>query len=213
MPIIDVPQQSVEWLQMRTGCCTASRVVDVVTRLKRGTKNGSKGDYSKARQDYLMEIAAERLTGRAEDHFVTHWMEEGMENEPLAKAAYEMAFDVTLENGGFALHPTIKFFGASADSLVGDDGLLEVKCLKTVNHLDILREKEIPLEFMPQLLAELSCTERKWVDFVSFDPRLPKGLRMFVKRLERDDDLIAAMEQEVTTFLDEVATILESLGQ
>lgn len=211
--IVDVPQQSVEWLQMRCGCATGSRIVDIVTRLKRNSASGQKGDYAKSRQGYLMELVAERLTGRSADHYVTQWMEEGMESEPLAKAAYELATDATLQNGGFALHPRIKWFGASADSLVNDDGILECKCLKSVNHLDILQSQEIPAEFMPQMMAELACTERQWVDFVSFDPRMPHHLRTFIKRFHRNEELIALMESEVETFLAEVEARMASLAE
>ena len=209
MPIIDVEQNSIEWLQMRCGMCTASRMADVVTKLK-------KGGYGKAREDYLWELICERLTGRAEDHYVTPAMEHGMEFEPLARAAYEMAFDCDVEPGQFAMHPAIKWFGASPDGLVGDDGLIEIKCPKSVTHLGYLTGGEVPEDYKPQMLTEMSCAERKWCDFVSFDPRMPKNLRFFCIRYERDDAKIAEIEAEAVKFIaevDEMIAKLESLKE
>jgi len=211
MPLIDVAQQSDEWLKMRIGMCTASRMSDVVKRLKRKTKDADKGEYSKAHYDYMMELVAERFTGRSADHYVTQYMEEGIENEPFARAAYELQCDDEVLPGGYAMHPTINWFGASPDSLIGQHGLLEIKCLKTINHLEILKSQTIPEEFLPQMLAEMSCAERQWCDFVSFDPRMPAGLKVFIQRLERDEKLISALEDEVRAFLAEVEEMVTRL--
>lgn len=211
MPIIDVEQQTPEWIRMRIGMATASRVKDIVKRLSRASNGKKAGDYAQCHEDYLWELVAERLTGRAADHYVTPYMEEGTENEPLAKAAYEVQFDVSLENGGFAVHDRIKWFGASPDALVGTDGLIECKCLKTVNHLEILRTGQIPEEHLAQMLAEMSCADRQWCDFISFDPRVPKPLQLFVRRMHRDETLVAQMETEVEAFLAEVEEAIEKL--
>jgi exodeoxyribonuclease (lambda-induced) len=197
MPIIDVEQQTADWVTMRVGMCTGSRVADVVTRLK-------KGGYSAARGNYLMELVVSRLTGLTPDHFVNDAMRWGIEQEQYAVAAYEMEHDVMAEKIGFAMHSKIDWFGASPDRKLGNIGLMEVKCPTSGVHLGYLMEGVVPLEYQPQMLAEMACAEREWVDFVSFDPRMPKKLQLFVKRFHRDEALIKLMEQEVIQFLGEV---------
>ena len=216
MPIVEgLQQQTPEWLHQRHGMVTGSRVADVVGR-KRPTaeqkKAGMPGDYYKARQDYLWDVIIERLTGRSAETYVTPAMEFGIENEPLARAAYELEKDVEVEAVGFAIHPQIEWFGASPDGLVGTDGCLEIKVPNSSTHLAYLLEGEIPVDYMPQMMAEMACAERKWCDFVSFDPRLPPKLRFFCRRFHRNDALIAQMETEIRAFLEEVTLKLGELA-
>ena len=207
MPIIEgLVQNTPEWLMHRIGMVTASRVVDVVTKLK-------SGKYSSARDKYLMDVVIERLTGRASETYVSPAMEWGIETEPLAKAAYEIEKDVELTSVGFVTHPTIEWFGCSPDSFVGDEGLLEAKCPNTSTHLAYLLDGEIPLDYMPQMLGQMACTERKWCDFVSYDPRLPQKLQFFVRRFHRNDEHIKALEDEVMKFLEEVTLKLAELAE
>jgi hypothetical protein len=209
--LVDVEQGSVDWLQMRIGCVTGSRVADVLAKLKR--KEGE----AAVRANYKAEIVSEQLTGRAWEHFVSREMRWGIENEIFARNAYEMHVDDvkqaghdeitaedTVERVGFALHDRIKRFGASPDALVGEDGLAEFKCPATTTHIDYIIAGVVPAEYQPQMLAEMACTGRQWCDFVSYDPRLPKRLQLFIRRFERDDARIAAMEAEVEKFLAEV---------
>jgi YqaJ-like viral recombinase domain len=215
MIIEDLVQGSPEWLMQRIGMATASRVHDVVKRLQRASGARQKGDYAQTHYDYLHELVIERLTGRAQDHGIGNLaaVEWGIENEPLARAAYEMATDTECTPIGFAIHPKIEWFGASPDSLAGDDGLIEIKCLASHNHLDIIMSGEIPDEHLPQMMAEMACSERQWADFVAYDPRYPKHLQLFIKRLHRDDALIAVMEAEVSSFLAEVAAKVAQLAK
>lgn len=208
MPIIEgIEQQTPEWLQMRCGMVTASRVKDIVKKPKSGT-----GDLKK-RADYRTEIISECLTGRAAEHYVTPAMEWGIETEPLARAAYEMRLDTEVADGGFHIHDQITRFGASPDGLIGDDGLLEIKCPTTAVHVEYIIAGVTPEEYQPQMLAEMACTGRQWCDFVSFDPRLPKKLQLFVRRFPRNDERIAAMEEEVLKFLEEVIEKIKLLEQ
>jgi hypothetical protein len=207
-------QQTPEWLQHRVGCATASRVKDIVKRLQRASNGREKGDYAQSHYDYVDDVVIERLTGRATERGIgsLHAVEWGIENEPLARTEYEIRQNVTAMPIGLAMHPEIEWFAASPDSLVGDDGLIEIKCLASHNHLEIITSGQIPEEHLPQMLAEMSCAERKWADFVAFDPRFPPHLQLFVKRLHRDDKLIAAMEAEVESFLGEVDAKLKALN-
>ena len=145
-----------------------------------------------------MELIAERLTGRAKDHYVSPAMEHGTATENDARLYYEGALRVMCEPVGFILHPKYDFTGCSPDSLVGSDGVLEVKCPETTTHLEYVQAGKVPDEYMPQIMWELACTERKWADFVSFDPRiLDDRLRFFYRRVERDEALIDYYTQEV----------------
>lgn len=213
MIIEELEQRTPEWLQMRVGCCTGSRIIDVTKRLQKASNGKKAGDYAKAHDDYMWELVCERLTGRSMDHYVTPYMEDGIQNEPLARAAYEIATNFDVRPVGLAMHPSIKWFASSPDSLVGNDGLLEIKCLKSNNHLDIVRSGQIPEEYMPQMMAEMACAEREWCDFVAFDPLMPPKLQLFGRRFYRDDKLIAMMESEVESFLAEVEETLQQLQQ
>lgn len=191
---------------MRNGMVTGSRVADVCAKLK-------KGGYAACRQNYLIEVAVSRLTGLAPDHFVTPAMQWGIDNEQFARAAYEMATDCMVESVGFAIHPRLDYFGASPDGLIGSDGVLELKCPNSDTHLGYILEGTLPVDYMPQMLAEMACADRQWCDFVSFDPRMPKNLQLFVRRFHRDEELIKAMEVEVAAFLLEVEVMLEKIEQ
>jgi len=207
MPIIEgLEQRTPEWHLMRNGCVTGSRVADVVATLK-------KGGYAACRQNYLMEVVVSRLTGLAPDHFVNAAMQWGIDNEQFARAAYEMETDCMVESVGFALHSKIGYFGASPDGLIGSDGVLELKCPTSDTHLRYIMEGVVPIDYMPQMMAEMACTDRQWCEFVSFDPRMPKNLQLFIRRFKRDDKFIGIMEQEVEKFLGEVEETLDSIAQ
>lgn len=203
----DLEQLSPEWLAMRCGCVTASRLNDALAKLKDPKKE------AQARANYRKELAIERLTGMTYDHYVSAPMLHGIENEPLARTEYEIATGNEVTRIGLAQHDEIKWFSASTDGLVGADGILEIKCLNSINHLDILISGEIPEEYHWQMLGGMACTGRQWCDFVSFDPRMPDDLRLFIKRFPRNDALIRGMELEVKQFLSEVDALLEKLKE
>lgn len=205
MPLIDVDQQTPEWLLMRTGMVTASRVADVIAKRKKGD-----GEL-KCRADYRAEVISEILTGRSSEHYVTPAMEWGIEHEQEARANYELRLDREIQPGGYAIHDRIPRFGASPDGLIGDDGCVEFKCPTTATHIEWMIAAVVPEEHKPQMDAEMACANRKWCDFVSFDPRLPKKLQLFVRPYLRDEARIAAMEEEVLKFLEEVIETIKLL--
>jgi predicted phage-related endonuclease len=211
MPLIEgVEQQTPDWLHMRCGIVTASRMSDVMSRLKVKSKNGDKGAPSGKRLQYRKELVYETLTGRSWERFVSPFMDYGTENEPLARAAYEIRNDVEVVPGGFWLHDRIARLGASPDGLVGEDGLVEYK-VPPSRHLDILYSRDIPEEYLWQMQTEMACTGRKWCDFVSHEPSLPKSVNTWIKRVPRNDELIAAIEAETLQFLEEVVAMIHSL--
>lgn len=202
---VDIPQQSAQWVRERIGCLTASRMGDVLAVLKNGKP-------AEARTRYMRELLAERLTDAAMDHFVTPAMLHGIENEPAAADAYEALTGELLMPAGFFRHPTIEHFGASPDRLLGSDGLVEIKCPSTVKFIEWRAAGEVPAEHKPQMLAQLACTRRRFVDFVGYDPRIkdPK-LRLFVRRFEPPMEEIERIEQAARDFLDELERAFEQL--
>ena len=189
-------QGSPDWFTARLGIVTASRVADIVARTKSG--------YSASRANYMAQLLAERLTGNVAESFSNAAMQWGVDHEPAAKAAYEFFNDADIETLGFVAHPTITMAGASPDGAVGLDGLVEVKCPLTATHIETLLTGAIPGKYEIQMLWQMACTGRDWCDFVSYDPRMPESMCVFVKRLERDVGRIAALEMEVRTFIEEL---------
>jgi putative phage-type endonuclease len=196
-------QKSPEWFKARLGKVTASRVADVMARTKSG--------YSASRANYMAELICERLTGQPAERFSNAAMQWGTDNEPHAKASYSFMRDAAIEDVGFVSHGSISDFGASPDGLIGADGLIEIKCPNTATHLETLLSDSIDGKYMTQMQVQMSCTGRQWCDFVSFDPRLPVDMQLFVRRVERDNARIAEIESEVSAFLGEIAKKLDAL--
>ena len=196
-------QRTEEWFSARLGKVTASRVADVVAKTKSG--------YSASRANYMAQLVVERMTNKQAESYSNAAMEWGTEQEPLARAAYEAEVGVLVDEVGMIDHPTVEMSGASPDGLVGNDGLVEIKCPTTATHIDTLMGEEAPKKYYDQMQWQMACTGRKWCDFVSFDPRMPEGLQLFVKRVERNDEYIAMLESEVATFLQEVSDKVNKL--
>jgi putative phage-type endonuclease len=198
-----IVQGSQGWLMARLGLVTASRISDVVARTKSG--------YSASRANYLAQLVAERLTGEPTETFSSTAMQWGVDHEADARAAYEFFTDQTVEDGGFVPHPAIAMSGASPDGLVGEDGLVEIKCPNTATHLEYLMDSSVPGKYVAQMQWQMACTGRDWCDFVSFDPRLPPQLSLHVRRLARDEAHIATLEGEVRGFIEELNGICGAL--
>lgn len=198
-----IEQRTEAWHQARMGKVTASRVADLMAKTKSGP--------SSSRANYMATLIVERLTGVREEGFTNAAMIWGTDTEPQARAAYEFLTDAEVVEEGFVLHPAIADFGASPDGLVGDVGLLEIKCPQTAAHIETLLTGEVPGKYKTQMQAQMACTGRAWCDFVSFDPRMPGEMQLFVKRVHRDEVFIAAMEGEIAAFLAELAQKLDAL--
>jgi len=153
------------------------------------------------RANYLAQLLCERLTGRPTEGYTSHEMQHGTDNEPIAINAYEMAQDVIVTPIGFVDHPSIEMSGASPDGLVGDDGLIEVKCPNSATHLATLKGADIDSKYIKQMQWQMACTNRTWCDFVSFDPRMPDHMQLHVHRVDRDPAFIQTIEAAVLAFL------------
>ena len=203
MIILDVEQGSDEWKAARLGRVTASRVADMTAKTKTG--------WGASRANYLAELVAERLTGAPAERYTNAAMEWGSENEAAARSVYEMMTDATVEQVGAVLHPSIDMALASPDGLVGTDGLVEIKCPSTATHIDTLLTQTIPDKYIKQMQFQMACTGRAWCDFVSFDPRMPGDMQIWIKRVNRYDELIATLEDETRVFLAEVDATIAAL--
>jgi len=196
-------QRTNEWFAARLGCVTASRTADVMAKTKSG--------YAASRANYMAQLITERLTQTAPEGFSSAAMQWGTETEPQARLAYEMMTGANVVEDGFVLHPTIEGFGASPDGLVGDDGLIEIKCPNSATHIDTLLSEKVPAKYVTQMQVQMLCTGRQWCDFVSFDPRLPGDMNYWCRRVEADPERQAEIETEVQKFLAEMQDKIDQL--
>lgn len=204
MRVILCEQGSAQWLAARAGKITASRMADVLGYLKKGAE-------SQKRADYRVELMAARLTGLTENRYLSPEMKWGIEQEPFARSSYEIASQQFVDLAGFVLHPKMDFAGASPDGLIRKVGGVEFKCPKSTTHLEYIMAGTVPELYVPQMTWEMVCCEREWMDFVSFDPRMPDDLQLFTVRLFRDDVKIAEMEAEVEKFEAEIQRSMKQL--
>ena len=206
MRIIEVPQQTADWFQMRVGKVTGSRIVDVTSFLKNGKS-------SSAREKYKAQLVCEILTQEPMmDGYLSPAMMHGNDTEPFARADYELRTDSEVDLTGFVDHPTLPRSGGSPDGLVGESGIIEIKCPNTTTHIGWMLDGRVPEEHEPQMMFYLAVTGRQWADFISFDPRLPERYRTFIKRLDRDENRIADIEDAVRKFNDEVDEVIARLN-
>jgi hypothetical protein len=196
-----------DWLRARAGKLTASRMRDAMEFLKSGA-SGAK------RTALMHELVAERLTGSSARHYVSDAMLHGLQTEDEAKAAYEAESATFIAPAGFYDHPSIDLCGATPDGLIGDDGLIEVKCPQTATFIGWYLAGVVPPEHVPQMTLQIACTGRRWCEFVAFDPRIrDERRRMFVRRFEPDAAAIAAVEDHARRFLAEVDALAQRFAE
>lgn len=203
MKIIDVEQGSPEWLAYRAGRVTASVLGDMMAKTKSG--------WGASRANLQARLVAERLTGQPQETYTNAAMQWGIETEPQARQVYELLNDVEVRQVGLVEHSTIALSSCSPDGLVGDDGMLEVKCPNTATHIETLLSETIPQKYVLQMQWQMECCGRAWCDFASFDPRMPGEMQLYVQRVRRDDALIADLRNHVNLFLDEIADTVSRL--
>lgn len=191
-----IEQGTEAWHQLRLGKVTASRVADILAQTRTGP--------SASRQNYLIELALQRSTGTIEPSYTNAAMEWGTQTEPQARVAYEVETGNFVDQVAFIDHPTIANFGCSPDGLIGDDGLIEIKCCNSSTHWEYFKKKAPPQKYITQMQTQMAVTGRKWCDFVSFDPRMPQRSQLLIVRLPRNEEFIEKIEKEVIKFLEEV---------
>lgn len=191
------------WLAARVGCITASRMADLMARTKSG--------WGASRANLAAELLCERLTGQPAERFTNAAMAWGTAQEPFAREAYSERTGRDVYEVGFIPHPEIARAGASPDGYVGEDGLVEIKAPNTATHLDTLLSGSIAERYLLQMQFQMACAGRDWCDFVSWDPRLPADMRLFVRRVPRDHSLILQLESETVSLDREIEARIADL--
>lgn len=200
---VDIKQGSVEWLQYRAGRVTGSRIADVCAKGKTG--------YSSSRANYAAQLVCERLTGVVEETFKSKAMQDGIDREAEARQLYAFRRDVEVAEVGFVDHPTIPLSGASPDGIVTGSGLLEIKAPFAATHIETMMGAAIPRNYHLQMQWQMAATGADWCDYASYHPNFPPDMRLFVRRVQRDQRLITEVEQEVRSLLAEVERTVETL--
>lgn len=203
MEAAQIEQRSSDWFATRCGKLTASRLADALAKTKTG--------WGASRANYAAQLVAERLTGAVEQSYTNAAMQWGIEQEAAARDCYAFDQGASVVEVGFIDHPTIAMTGASPDGLVGDEGMLEIKCPGTAKHIATLTGTAIEDRYVKQMQWQMACAGRQWCDFVSYDPRMPVEMQLLVRRVPRDDVLIADLEAGAAEFLAEVATTVDTL--
>lgn len=196
-------QGTSEWHQARCGNLGASSLHEAVAKTKTG--------YAATRANLMARLIAERLTGIPQDTYTNGAMAHGLETEPEARAAYAFMRDVDVIETGIVFHPRIRGSHASPDGLVGDDGLIEIKCPNTATHIDLLLTGAVPDKYVIQMLWQMACTGRQWCDFVSYDYRMPEDMQLYVRRFERDNERIQELEEAASGFIGEMEAKIRKL--
>jgi len=196
-------QRSESWFAARCGSLGASQVHDALAKTKTG--------WGASRANLRARLVAERLTGNPQDSFSNTAMQWGVDNEDEARTAYQWHTGSMVIEVGLYTHPTIKGTHASPDGEIGVSGLIEIKCPNTATHIETLKSQSVASKYITQMQWQMACTDRQWCDFVSYDPRMPEDLQLFVQRIERDNDFITATEEQVRVFLNEVQSDIDAL--
>jgi putative phage-type endonuclease len=197
-------QGTPEWLAARTGRITASRMSAIMAK-------GKNGAPSATRSACMGELIAEYLTGQSGETYTNADMQRGTDLEPLARAMYEVKTGQMVSEVGLVLHPKNDRWGASPDGVVGSDGLLEIKCPRTHIHIEYLLAGKPPAQYLPQMAWQAACCGREWVDFASYDAKMPEDLQLFVVRYLPAPAYIAELEQEAAAFLEEMMAKVKKL--
>ena len=198
--IKDIEQGSPEWFALRYGWITASKFKDV--------KAGGAG---KTRKSYMYQLAAEAITGERIETYSNEYMEWGTATEPQARAMYELDSGNTVEEVSFIKLNEVDKIGCSPDGLIGDDGMIEIKCPKTTTQIETYLSGKMPSGHRAQVQGQLWVSGRQWTDFVSFDPRIDGASSYFCVRVERDEEYIKELSRACHDFAIELQAMVEKL--
>lgn len=198
-------QRSPEWFAARCGSLGASQLADALAKTKSG--------WGASRANLRAKLVVERLTGQQEESFTSAAMQWGVEKEEEARIAYSFLTGRNVVEVGLYKHPTIIGTHASPDGLVDDDGCIEIKCPNSATHIETLKSNLVAHKYLLQMQWQMACADRQWCDFVSFDPRMPDHLMLYIQRVQRDDDMLATLESEVRAFLAEVDEDVKALSK
>ena len=187
--LVEVEQRSDEWQKLRCGVATASCFDRIITP--------ATGKPSASAVAYRRELLAEWLTGQPVSVKESGWMQRGTEMEPEARAFYEFEADAEVTEAGFVFLDERRLIGCSPDGLVGDDGLVEIKCPAPHTHVGYLIDAKLPTAYIPQVQGALWVTGRRWCDFISYHAEMEP----LIVRVKRDEGYIAKMATLIEAFV------------
>jgi putative phage-type endonuclease len=197
-------QRNDGWYADRCAKITASPILKVYKKLK-------SGGYSSERETYFFQVLGETLTGVPASGFKSAAMQRGIDKEAEAREAYQRKTNYPVYEAPFIPHPRIERAGASPDGFVGEDGLVEIKCPNSATTAKVLLSDYLDETYAAQMQWQMACTGRQWCDYAVYDDRMPEHLRLYVRRINRDDALIADVEKEVIKFLEEIDAAVAAL--
>lgn len=199
-------QRSEEWFRARAGKFTGSRFSDLMAKTRSGP--------AASRRNLIVTLAVERVTQQCVETYTNAAMQRGIDLEAQAREAYEIATGAFVTDAAFIDHPTLPMCGVSPDGLIGDVGLVEVKCPASMaKHWEALEDAAHVAEYRWQLVGQLMVTGRQWVDAVSYDPRFPAELQLAVYRVHRDEKAITELSAEIVVAEREVREIVERMHE
>ncbi len=198
MKIINCEQRSEEWYEARLGIPTASNFDKIITL---------DGKPSKSRKKYMYQLAGEKCAGQIEPVFQSYAMQKGIDSEPWARKFYELTRNKEVIEVGFCLEDGGKW-GASPDGMIGNEGLIEIKCPLVATHVEYLINNELPSEYFHQVQGQMFVTGREWTDFISYFP----GLRPLIVREEAHGIFQKALKKELELFCEELNEIVKYIN-
>ncbi len=201
MIIHECQQGSPEWYAVRLGKCTASCFSDA-------TSSGRGKSPSITRKNYMIKLIAERMTGLPQESFSNKAMEWGSDTEQEAREYYEALNGVSVRQVGFIERN--EDVGGSPDGLVGEPGMLEIKCPYSSTHLRWILAGKMPADHFKQVQGNLWVAEREWCDFISYDSRVHQR-PYFCRRVYRDEDCIKELNIGITMFVTDMQEMMDKL--
>lgn len=198
-------QRSPEWFAARRGSLGSSVFHDIVAKTRTG--------FSTSRENRKAVLVLEIVTERSLDTYQSPAMLQGIEREPAGRAGYAFLKNVDVEEVGMIRHPTIIRTHASPDGLIGTDGMIEIKCMQPAGHLDMLLTGNIDARYMTQMAWAMACSGRAYCDFVAYSPDFPEAMQLIIKRIPRNDEVIAELEKAAREFIAEVEATVTTLRQ
>lgn len=201
MKVVNVKQGSREWLMARLGVPTASCFDKIITP---GGKTGKDATASKSSAQYMRDLLTEFCIGHPLEGVQTLPMLRGSEMESEAVAFYELERNVDAQAVGFCTDDAGSY-GCSPDRLIGEDGMLEVKCPTPQVHLGYLYFKDLHAAYRPQLQGQMYVTGRKWVDIISYCPMFSGDAQACIIRVDRDEEYISILADLLDKFCNELA--------
>ncbi len=198
MKIVECIQGAPEWFSARCGIPTASNFDKIIT---------TEGKSSKQRQKYLFQLAGEMVSGKPEETYQNSAMQRGNELEAEAREFYSFTAGEEVVQVGLCLSDEI-MAGASPDGMVGEKGLLEIKCPTIAVHVGYLLKNELPIEYFQQVQGQLFVIGRDWCDFMSYYP----GIKPLIFRVKRDEEFIKLLRIELSVFCQELEETIKRIN-